>query len=190
MNIRYPVVTALALALAACGGPEEAAEPPADDTALAPEPNAAPDPATPQGFVELAASSDMYEIEAGRLAQDMGQSQDIKDFGAMMVEDHTTSSNNLRAAVSEAGSGLAVPPAMLAKHQQQLDALRTAGDRFDAVYAEQQVAAHEEALSLLQTQAESGTAEPLKAFAAETAPVVEGHLEHVRGLAAAAGTGG
>src|SRR5690606_41235102 len=94
MNIRYPVVTALALALAACGGPEEAAEPPADDTALAPEPNAAPDPATPQGFVELAASSDMYEIEAGRLAQEMGQRQDIKTWGARMWEATRTRATN------------------------------------------------------------------------------------------------
>lgn len=187
MRIRLTIASAAALALAACGGQDDAAPPAAEDTtAVAPDAAAAPDPTTPEGFVATAASSDMYEIEAGRLAQEMGTSQEIKDFGAMMVEDHTTSSNNLKAAATEAG-GLTVPTAMLPRHQQQLDALRSAGANFDSLYAQQQVAAHEEALNLLQTQAQSGTAEPLAAFATETAPVVEGHLEHIRELAGTVG---
>jgi len=68
-----------------------------------------------------------------------------------------------------------------------LDALRNAGDQFDQTYLQQQVTAHEQALTLLQGQAERGTVEPLKAFAAEAAPVVEGHLEQVRELAGLAG---
>jgi len=114
--------------------------------------------------------------------------QEVKDFGAMMVADHTTSSNKLKAAVGEGGAGLTVPTDMLPKHRQQLDALRGAGTNFDSLYTQQQVAAHEEALALLQRQADSGTA-PLKAFAAATVPVVEGHLEHVRELSGAAGGG-
>src|SRR5690606_7988374 len=70
---------------------------------------------------------------------------------------------------------------------QQLDALRNAGTNFDSVYAQQQVQAHQEALNLLQTQAQTGTAEPLKAFASQTAPIVEGHLEHAQELAQNAG---
>lgn len=191
MKAKLFIGLASALALAACGQSNDAdqatVDTQANDLAVA-EPMAEPDPATPQGFVEMAASSDMYEIEAGRLAQDMGQDQAIKDFGAQMVEDHTTSSNNLRTAAGEAG--VTVPAAMLPRHQQQLDALRNAGTNFDSVYAEQQVQAHQEALSLLQTQAQSGTAGPLQAFAEQTAPVVEGHLEHARELAQTAGGAG
>lgn len=186
MKIRLSIVSVAALALAACGSPEEPVETPAvEDTAPAPDMAAAPDAATPQGFVATAASSDMYEIEAGRLAQDMGQRQEVKDFGAQMVEDHTASSDKLKAAVAEGGEGLSVPTAMLPKHQQNLDALRAAGENFDRVYAQQQVAAHQEALTLLQNQAMSGEIASLKAFAAETAPVVEGHLGHARDLAEA-----
>ncbi|MGZ8362926.1 MAG: DUF4142 domain-containing protein [Caulobacteraceae bacterium] len=37
---------------------------------------------TTDGFVTNAAMSDMYEIEAGKLAQQMGKSKAVKDFGA------------------------------------------------------------------------------------------------------------
>jgi putative membrane protein len=191
MKTRLLLASAAALALAACGSQEDAGEAPAaeDTAALAPDPAADPDPSTPQGFVAMAASSDMYEIEAGRLAQEMGESQETKDFGAMMEEDHTASSEKLKAAVSQGGASLSAPPQMLPKHQQQLDALRSAGDDFDSVYAQQQVAAHQEALGLLESQAGSGTVASLKAFASETAPIVEGHLEHARELANVAGGG-
>lgn len=191
MKINLTIASALALALAACGSQEDAAEPVADDTTAAAEPAAEmPDPSTPQGFVDMAASSDMYEIEAGKLAQEQGKSQAVKDFGAMMVKDHTASTDKLKAAVAEAGAGVSVPPAMLPKHQQQLDALRSAGDNFDTLYAQQQQAAHQEALNLLTDQAQTGTVASLKAFAGEVRPVVEGHLEHARELGASAAGGG
>jgi len=191
MKINLTIASALALALAACGSQEDSAEPVTDDTTAAAEPAAEmPDPSTPQGFVDMAASSDMYEIEAGKLAQEQGKSQAVKDFGAMMVKDHTASTDKLKAAVAEAGAGVSVPPAMLPKHQQQLDALRSAGDNFDTLYAQQQQAAHQEALNLLTDQAQTGTVASLKAFAGEVRPVVEGHLEHARELGASAAGGG
>jgi putative membrane protein len=197
MKTGLTLATALAFALAACGSQGEATTEPAEDTAALPEAtDEAPDPSTPQGFVDMAASSDLYEVEAGRLAQEMGKSDAVKEFGAMMEKDHTASSDKLRAAVSEAGDGLTVPTAMLPKHQQQLDALRNAGDNFDRLYAQQQQAAHQEALNLLTSQAQAGTVASLKAFATETAPIVEGHLDHaselgesVAGTESAAGGG-
>jgi putative membrane protein len=195
MKTRLSIVpaAALALALAACGSQDEAADATlTEDTAAAPDADAAaaPDPSTPQGFVATQASSDMYEIEAGRLAQEMGQSDEVKEFGAMMVEDHTNSSAKLKTAVEQAGAGVTVPTAMLPKHQQNLDALRNAGTNFDSVYAQQQVMAHQEALALLQGQAQTGTVDSLKAFASETAPIVETHLEHARTLASAGASAG
>ena len=168
-----------ALALAACGGETTQEEAPEDaaatatatpDAAAAGE-AAAADPSTPQGFVAMQASSDMYEIEAGRLAEQNGTSEGVKSFGAMMVMDHTNSSQQLQAAVMESGEGLMVPTAMTPRHQQLLTELQGAGANFDTLYAQQQVAAHQEALTLLQTQAQTGTVAPLKAFATATAPI-------------------
>lgn len=185
MKIQLAFVSVAALALAACGSDDTAdetvAEATATDTAL-PTDAATPDTTSPQGFVDTMAASDMFEIEAGRLAQEMGESQAIKDFGAMMVRDHTASSDKLKAAVAEAGNGLTVNPTMTRVQQGLLEQLRTGGENFDAMYAQQQADAHETALGVLQTQAQSGTVAQLKAFAAETAAVVEGHLEQARAL--------
>lgn len=191
MKIQLAFVSVAALALAACGSDDTAdetvAEATATDTAL-PTDAATPDTTSPQGFVDTMAASDMFEIEAGRLAQEMGESQAIKDFGAMMVKDHTASSDKLKAAVAEAGNGLTINPTMTRVQQGLLEQLRTGGENFDAMYAQQQADAHETALGVLQTQAQSGTVARLKAFAAETAAVVEGHLEQARALDEDAGS--
>src|SRR3546814_602851 len=47
-------------------------------------------------FAEQAAMSDMAEIEAGGLAEEKGQSEEVKAFGSKMVEDHTTASQRLK----------------------------------------------------------------------------------------------
>lgn len=192
MKAKLLIGLAGALALAGCNNSnDQAADTGAGtDTAMAPAATATPSeaptttamPTTPQGFVDMAASSDMYEIAAAKLAQQMGKSETIKSFASMMVTDHTKSSADLKAAVGKAGNGLMVPTAMQAKHQQQLDALKAAGDNFDMVYADQQRAAHQEALMLLQDQAKSGTVAELKDFASKTAPVVQHHLDEAKKL--------
>lgn len=175
-----------ALALAACAQSDDTAETDAPETAVMNEETAtapAADTANPsdaQGFVAAAAASDMFEIEAGKLAQQKGQSQAVKDFGAMMEREHTKSTADLKTAAADAGATVA--PQMTAKQQSDLAALQGASGNFDQLYKTQQVAAHEQALTLLRNQSSNGSAASLKAFAAKTAPVVEKHLAEARKL--------
>ena len=193
MKYRLLFPAAAALALAACGGNDAAttdadAGAAASDTSMADQAAMTPDPSAEsamptdaQGFVDKASASDMFEIEAGKLAQSMGKSQAVKDFGAMMVKDHTKSSSDLKTAAASA-QGVTVAPKLSAMQQSNLDALESAGDNFDATYKQQQIAAHEQTLSLLQGYSRNGDNEALKGFATKTAPVVEGHLGEARSL--------
>jgi putative membrane protein len=184
MKAQLLIGLAGALALAACNNATETQEPDSQATGDINPPTAEtalPDTSTPQGFVDAAASSDMYEIEAAKIAEQRSANEKVKSFAEMMITDHTASTQKLKAAVAKAG-GVGLPLAMQPKHRTDLDALVAAGDNFDALYANQQIAAHEEALALLKSQAASGASEPLKAFASETAPIVEGHLSHAREL--------
>lgn len=140
---------------------------------------------TTEGFATNAAISDMYEIEAGKLAQEKGQSQAVKDFGAMMVKDHTASSTEMKPLAQAAN--VTLPTEMDERRQGLIDNLRAAnGADFDEAYIDQQVAAHEEALNLLNGYAQDGGDAGLKAFAAKTAPVVQKHLEQARAMDSAA----
>lgn len=187
MKITFPIAAVAALSLAACGSADNAnaPDPLATDAGMPAdfETDAAADTALPtdaQGFVNAASASDLYEIEAGKLAQASGKSQAVKDFGKMMETDHTKSSAELKTA-AEAG-GVTVNPQLTAKQQADLDALKAAGDNFDSVYKAQQLAAHQQALSLLRSYASTGDQQALKDFAAKTAPVVETHLGHAEML--------
>jgi putative membrane protein len=57
-------------------------------------------PSTPD-FVQTAAMSDMYEIEAGKIAAQKGQSDAVKQFGQHMVEAHSQTTEELKGIVQQ-----------------------------------------------------------------------------------------
>ncbi|WP_085035478.1 DUF4142 domain-containing protein [Ensifer aridi] len=133
-------------------------------------------------FVTMAASSDMFEVQSGQLAAKNSKAASIQQFAEMMVADHTKASQELKAAAGEAK--VTVPTQMIDKHATQLGKLQNAqGEAFDKAYIETQVAAHQEALKLMQSYAQNGDSEPLKAHATKASPIVQRHLEHVQKLA-------
>lgn len=137
--------------------------------------------ATPD-FINQMALSDMYEIEAGKIASQKSKNAKIKQFADMMVKDHTASSTELKRIVQ--ASGLTAPPTALdEEHQDKLEALRSAdADDFDGTYADQQREAHQKAIDLLQGYGSGGDNAELKTFAQTTLPKVQGHADMIAGL--------
>jgi len=183
LTLRYLSISALALA--ACSGETnararamaeaEAAKAEVRDVVTVAPP--APVPSA-QDFVTRAAAGDAFEIASGRLAQGRTRNSDVRAFAAVLVADHTTSSQRLARAVAESGQALAAPAP--AADLGQLPVVPEA--EFDRRFMEAQVRAHEQALALLQAYAEDGDVPSLKAFAAEAAGVVRQHLQHARSL--------
>jgi putative membrane protein len=138
------------------------------------------------GYVSNAAIGDMYEIEAGRMAQERAQNADVKAFGQMLVTDHTATSNEMKPLAAAAGE--TAPTEMDERRKGLLDNLRAASAAdFDRVFLDQQVAAHQEAITLHRGYADNGEDAQLKAFAGRTVPKLEQHLERARQLQGAAG---
>jgi len=143
-------------------------------TAEAPKPTA--------DFIAAAAASDMYEIEAGKLAAEKGSTQAIKDFGAMLQTDHKSSTAQLKAAVADTTTTMPVAE-MTAEQKDMIDALKAAsGAAFDKAFLDQQVTAHGKALDMLNAYAAGGTDDPIKQFATKVTPVVQGHLDKAKSL--------
>lgn len=136
-----------------------------------------------QEFANAAASTDAYEIEAGKLARTKATTQALKDFGKMMVDNHTESTANLKKAAAKASPAITPDATLTAEQKANLDTLRSAtGADFDNAYKSQQVMTHQTALAAMQGYAASGDVPALKDFASDTAKVVQTHLEKIQGM--------
>jgi putative membrane protein len=136
-----------------------------------------------QKFANDVGASDHYEIEAGKLAQDHAQNKALKDFGGMMVQHHTMSTEKLKAAGAKANPAITPAPVLNAEQEAMLAALQNAKDAdFDALYKKQQIAAHEKALATVQAYAASGDVPELKAFAKDAQKLVQSHLTKIKSL--------
>lgn len=139
-------------------------------------------PTTAQGFVDAAAMSDMYEIKAAQIAEQRSKSKDVKAFAAMMIKDHTKTTNELKGLIAKNPDWKA-PTDLDQRRTGMLDNLKSAQDKdFDHTYMDQQVAAHTEAETLMKGFADHGDNADLKAFAAKVAPVVQMHLDKAKSL--------
>ena len=91
-------------------------------------------------FVTNAAIGDMYEIQAGQIAQKKGQSAGVKDFGKMMVTEHTAMTNTMKPLIVAAGK--TAPTGLDERRKGLIDNLNAASAAdFDGVYLAQQEAA-------------------------------------------------
>ncbi len=131
-----------------------------------------------EDFVTKAAMSDMYETTSSKMAVSMATTPALKAFAAKMVEAHTATTRELKAAKAK-DNVIALPPATLdPEHQALIDALKGAkGAAFDTLYRTQQTDAHTKTLAVMEAYAASGDKPAVKAFAAATAPKVKSHLD-------------
>ena len=189
---------AAALSLAACNKPATTPAPPADAAAQAAtdatgaaqdavgaavgQTSAATLGSHDTGaFVSNASQSDMYEIQAGGIAATRAKNADVKAFGKSMVTQHTAMSNEMKPLITAAGQ---TPADKLDERRQGfIDNLKTASAAdFDKTYIDQQVAAHGEALTLMQGYSDAGGDAGLKAGAAKAVPKVQMHLDKAKSI--------
>lgn len=180
-----------ALSLAACGQKadetkgaatpaEQAATPDANPAATVPTPA---DETKADVFVAKAGASDLFEIEAAKVAAKRSTNPEVKKFAAMMEKAHTATTAELKTAIAASGATITLPTMLSKDMQDELDDLNKADAKdFDKKYADSQVDAHQAALNLLQRYAQDGDTAALKAFAAATAPKVQEHLNMAEGL--------
>lgn len=134
-------------------------------------------------FVESATQGNMYEIKAAHIAEQKSKSADVKAFAKKMIVDHTALANTMKPLITAAGK---TPAADVGQRLQgMLDNLNAASPAdFDKTYIDQQIAAHEETLTLLKGYAEHGDDAGLKAAAAKTVPMVQDHLDRAKAIQA------
>jgi putative membrane protein len=134
-------------------------------------------------FYKNAAEGGIAEVEAGQLAQEKGNSQQVKDFGAMMVKDHSAANEKLKALASSKDVTLPTHPSVgQMASKTKLNVL--SGDTFDKSYVKGQISAHRQTIALFHKEISSGQDADAKAFATATLPTVRAHLKAITAIAA------
>ncbi|HEY9125878.1 MAG TPA: DUF4142 domain-containing protein [Acidobacteriaceae bacterium] len=135
-------------------------------------------------FVDEALKGGMAEVDLGKMAAKSGNSDDVKQFGQMMVTDHTKLGDKMKTVASDIGVN---PPSMESAGgmatKAKLEVLT--GDAFDKAYISAMVKDHEDDLAAFKKEAMNGTSPEVKKAAKEGAMVVQHHLTMIRKIAAA-----
>ena len=132
-------------------------------------------------FVKKASAGGATEVAAGKLATTQGSSDKVRQFGAMMVTDHTKAGDELKTiADSKKMNPRTVPDSAGQKAVGKLRA--KSGAAFDTAFKTQMVKDHKDTIALFQKEADSGSDADLKAFAAKTLPDLKHHLEMAQAL--------
>jgi putative membrane protein len=137
-------------------------------------------------FYKNAAEGGIAEVELGKLAQEKSASPSVKDFGAMMVSDHSAANDKLKDIAAAKNIKLPTSPSMgQMATKAKLDVLT--GTAFDKSYIKGMVEDHQEDIKEFQKEALAGRDPDAKAFAKATLPTLQAHLKKIQSIAASAG---
>jgi putative membrane protein len=137
-------------------------------------------------FIKNAAEGGMSEVELGQLAQQKGSNPAVKDFGAMMVKDHTAANEKLKTVAAAKQVALPDSPSLMQKAStKKLDMM--SGDSFDKAYVKGMIDDHKADIKEFQKEATDGKDPEVKAFAVATLPTLKMHLQKIQAIAASAG---
>src|SRR5450755_3024583 len=132
----------------------------------------AADPPSTANVLDKLHNSNLLEIEAGKLAQDNGHSQATKDYGKMLVTDHTSADNQVRALAKEEKIDLAASTPVVGSNSL---ADLTAGPAFDRRFARSMVDDHKKEIAEVTAARDKTTDAKLKTLLTALLPTLEKH---------------
>lgn len=137
-------------------------------------------------FVKEAAQGGMMEVKMGQTAKDHGQNADVKNYGEMLVKDHTKANDKLSKLASQKGVNLAKE--MEPKHTDMItDMEKKQGQDFDRSFIEHAIKDHRKDISKFERASRDLSDSELKAFATETLPTLRHHLDEAERIAKSMG---
>lgn len=133
-------------------------------------------------FMQKAAIGGMMEVELGKLAQEKAKNAKVKEFGAMMVKDHTKANAELKQLAQS--RDVTLPTAYPEKDKAHVEEMKKlTGDAFDKHYMKMMVDDHVKTIDLFKLAAKNSDVNISK-FAAKTLPVLETHHKTATGIQA------
>ncbi|KAA2240906.1 DUF4142 domain-containing protein [Chitinophaga agrisoli] len=132
-------------------------------------------------FAVKAASGGLMEVKLGELAQQNASSRRVKDFGSMMIRDHSKANDELKGLA--AAKTITLPDSVGDEHQHHIDELKKKnGTAFDKAYIDMMVDDHNEDIDMFDKASNNLKDPDLKGFAAKTLPVLHTHLDEAKNI--------
>lgn len=132
-------------------------------------------------FMTKVTNVGMTEVELGQLAQTNASSQRVKDFGNMMVKDHTTAGNTLKDLAGR--KGVTLPSSLdesSMKHKTDLSAKQ--GKSFDKDYIKMMIDGHKQTIKDFEDMEKNSKDPDIKSFATSTLPTLRMHLDSAEAI--------
>jgi len=131
-------------------------------------------------FVMEVATGGLMEVQGGQIAQQNAQSQRVKDFGSMMVADHSKANDELKSLVS---GRINIPDSLPKDKQKHLDAMKNMkGAAFDKHYVSMMVEDHQKDVAKFKKESTTANDGQLKTWVTNTLPVLQKHLDSVQAI--------
>lgn len=126
-------------------------------------------------FMRAALEGGNAEVDLGKLAAQKGRSEDVKEFGKKMVDDHTKLEEEMRTVADK--EGIRVRSGTMGKDKGLEKKLKSlSGESFDKSYIAAMVKDHREDLSAFKREANAGNDTAIKDEARQGTRVIEQHL--------------
>lgn len=136
-----------------------------------------------KAFVAKALEGGAAEVQLGQLAQEKSQSNDVKQFGQKMVNDHGQMADKWLKPVAQK-LGLSEPKGPSKKDKKAIAKLQgLSGDDFDREYITMMVKDHQQDLKEFKDEAQSAQDPSVKQIAEQGSGIISQHLQLIEQIA-------
>ena len=134
-----------------------------------------------QQFITKAVQGNLAEVAMGQLAQQKASSDDVRSFGQMLEQDH--SSANQQASSAASSLNVAVPTEPNKQQKATYDRMsKLSGTAFDREFVKHMVTDHRKDISDYQKEAKRSDGQ-VSEYAKATLPTLQKHLATAQSLA-------
>jgi putative membrane protein len=132
-------------------------------------------------FLVDQAEINLAEIEIGKLAQIKSTNTEVKNFGKMLVDEHTKSASEVSALAK--AKNFTLPTSLTEDGQDEYNKLNEkSGLDFDKKFADLMIDGHEKAIDKLKKASEDAKDEQVRIWASNNIAGLTAHLEHAKML--------
>lgn len=143
-----------------------------------------PEESNDEEFVTESAQGALLEVKLGELTKTNASAQAVKDFGTMMIADHSVGYDQLKALALQ--KNITIPAGLSKKGQHKYEKLaKKTGNEFDKEYMDYMVEDHNDDIDEFSEAAEETKDADIKAWIAKALPTLKHHLEMAKSAYAA-----